>query len=457
MSRQEIKAELLGASGGGVAGSHGTFGPLPILVGPTTDSQRNTIRPHLIPIGCFRVDDVRFGFDSSFVSPAIKGEIKHLADLVDEHTDKSSNPARRPPASVFGHADPSGDDAYNKTLSGRRAECIFALLTRDTDRWEKLFSDSFGGDKWGTREIQTMLDALGHDPGRIDGVNGPKTQSAVKEFQVKHGLSPDGNAGKGTRKELFKAYMNLLCGDLVLDPKTDFLARGKDKDGKGDFQGCGEFNPILLLSKSEEDAFKQSKDKSERDKANVPNRRVMVLLFRPGSIVAPDKWPCPRAKEGVDGCKKRFFSDGDERRKPGSERRQFKDTKDTFACRIYQRQVTRSPCEIPVPAPEGLGFLAVQVFFHQRPMKGMQVEFATINGTSIGDQIGDPVLTDEDGLAVLDKLVKIGNYACTIEHQRPKAVCTVDDPDVPEAVVLPVGRGYLNVDGDIEIPTGENA
>src|SRR5262249_24057892 len=31
-----------------------------------------------------------------------------------------------------------------------------------------------------------------------------------------------------------------------IDPKDGFLARHADPEGKGDFQGCGEFNPVLL-------------------------------------------------------------------------------------------------------------------------------------------------------------------------------------------------------------------
>jgi hypothetical protein len=76
----------------------------------------------------------------------------------------------------------------------------------------------------------------------------------------------------------------------------------------------------------------------------------MVLLFQKGSKVAFAKWPCPRASEGVSGCIKRFWSDGTKRRStrlPDKDRK-FEDTKDTFACRFYQRLLTDSPCESPL-------------------------------------------------------------------------------------------------------------
>ena len=55
-------------------------------------------------------------------------------------------------------------------------------------------------------------------------------------------------ADQATRAALFRAYMDWICGrDFILDPAKDFLA-GSDPKGKGDYQGCGEFNPLLLFS-----------------------------------------------------------------------------------------------------------------------------------------------------------------------------------------------------------------
>lgn len=436
------------AAQGIVAGSHGRAASLPILVAPATRGEQNVIRPNIIPLGCFKIEDVRFDFDSSFIRPDLKDELVELKRLIDDHTDKTSG--KRPPATIFGHADPIGQDEYNKTLSGRRAEATYAVLIRDPDRWEKLFSHPAGGDKWGTGQVQTMLASLGHDPGPVTGQNNDKTKAAIKDFQSKNGLAADGVAGPATRKKLFAKYMDFLAGDLTLDKSTDFLAKGADKDGKGDFQGCGEFNPLMVFSKTEVEAFKKSGDTATRNKENAVNRRVMVLLFRPGLTIEPAKWPCPRAKEGGAGCRVRFFSDGDDRRANKDARREFKDTKDTFACRFYHLQVTRSPCELPVPAPDGLGFLSVRVFFHQEPMQGLRVQFHEIAGDSLGSPIGDEVLTDLNGTATLDRFVTIGTFACVVEHQRPKGITTVDDPDDPLILVLPIGRPLTDFQGDVE-------
>ena len=157
--------EDLDSSTGGTAQSHPIKDFFPVLVAPTTQVALNTVKAFLIPVGCWRVDDVRFLFDSSVVVLNVKKEMGLLKSLIDQHPGA--------PLSIFGHADPTGNDAYNKTLSGRRAQAIYGLLTRDTDKWEQLFSTPFGGDDWGVRSIQRML--IGTDnPVKFDGKLGPE-------------------------------------------------------------------------------------------------------------------------------------------------------------------------------------------------------------------------------------------------------------------------------------------
>ena len=297
------------ASEGGVTGRHSPSDPFQLLVGPSTSDEFNTAHLRLIPIACWRVDDIRFDFDSSFIKPDIAVEVNDLASLLRLHPDC--------PLSVFGHADPVGSDDYNKVLSGRRATVIYALLISNTDpdRAVKLWRGVSTQENWGRNQRQTM--------------------------QTTTGL-PD----SAPSSDLFQAYMQKLCpADFKLTSK-DFLAQGEDPGGKGDLQGCSEFNPVLIFSQEKESQFDQNQDKSARNSANAPNRRVMVLLFRKGSKVIPTKWPCPRVTEGVAGCRKRFFSDGERRRNtrlPDQDRK-FEETQDTFACRFYDRISSQSPC-----------------------------------------------------------------------------------------------------------------
>lgn len=365
----------------------GMLGELPqpsqraIVVAPTTAAADfNTIRAGLVPLACFRIDSLRFAFDSSFVVPEIRAELVRLGALLKAHPPASLAAQAQPPRagsplSVFGHADPTGDDEYNKILSGRRAQAMYALLIRDVDSWDQLYTKPHGEDSWGVKAIETMLTFLG------------RGDESAKEI--------DGNASR--RKALFVAYMSALCGEAVPElEKRDFLAQGKDAQGKGDFQGCSEFNPLLVLSQEQQDTFAKTKDKTARNEANAPNRRVMVLIFRAGSRVDPAKWPCPRASEGTTACRKRFWSDGEKRRSAQlkSEDRRFETSKDTFACRFYHRLSDKSPCERVL---EGLRVRLYAGF-------GKAIPFAPFSVIVDGQEPTPIARADGDGVITIAKL-----------------------------------------------------
>jgi hypothetical protein len=422
-----------GPTVGGITALHPDIAKPRVLVGPATEQQTNVLRPPIIPFACWKVDHMRFAFDSSLPQPEMRKEIANLRVLVQRHTKPLTpgGPPKSPLLSVFGHADPTGSEAYNKILSGRRARSIYALLTRKVDMWQTLYNDQEGtADQWGQPGVKLMHKAT----------NRP-------------GPPPTDAAG---RKALFQAYMDFLCtgvsGEVFKVNPADFLGRGVDKGGKADYQGCSEFNPLMLLSQDDETSLA----KEERDEKYVVDRRVVILLYRPEIKVDPSRWPCPRATEGVDGCKKRFFSDSANRlrRDPATERL-YEKTHDTFACRFYDRMIFNSPCERPNPG-KGLAFLSVRVFFHARPMCEVYVEFFRLSGNALGDPLGEPVLTDDTGMAQFPEAVPIGNYVARVEYQEPKAICTVFDPEDPEILVLPIGRPYWCVEGDIEFdPAGQ--
>lgn len=371
--------DIHSSSNGGVLGKHSDPDLFEFFVAPATSSEFNTARLRLIPIACFRIDDVRFKFDSSFVLPEVKSEMTVFAEL--RKQDQRVNGA---PLSIFGHADPSyrgnfeiasstaqpGDD-YNKTLSGRRALAIYALLIRDPSFWNTLYVNHLGGDIWGEGSISIMLNAT--DPAAPAPATSPSAQSSsISSSQSSPNQSSAAASSQsssdsarnarikdiandsGQRQQLFLKYMNFLCGDLKLDKSSDFLARAVGPDLKGDVQGCGRFNPVLLFSSEEEALYKQAfVEKNEavlrgkRDQRNSPNRRVMILIYRKGSRILPAKWPCPTYREGIVGCKKRLWSDGDNRRSLhlSGEERQFDQSQNTFACRFYQRISSDAPCE----------------------------------------------------------------------------------------------------------------
>src|SRR5262245_9668408 len=120
-----------------ITASHPGIEDAPVRVAPSVGAEFNMVRAFLLPKACFKVEDAHFAFDSSFVTPS-NFNVRPLKELLDKH------PGCK--LSIFGHADPIGDDAYNKTLSGRRASAIYALLVRDVAMWEKLHAQPSGGD-----------------------------------------------------------------------------------------------------------------------------------------------------------------------------------------------------------------------------------------------------------------------------------------------------------------------
>ena len=357
----------------GTVATHPERVDLPVLVAPVPDEQKdkkfNTVRPPLVAIGCFKLPKTGFAFDVSFIGPdAEKGFTKFATFMQALKEQDDADPKRFPPISLFGHADPTGTDEYNKKLSGRRALAVYGVLIRDVDLWDELFLDSVnGGDRWGVKAIQTMLsvsllrgpDGEPVDPpedpfytGPIDGGKTPATYKQTKEAVLAYEASRDDpkNPGKklpqgfppstAVRKKMYAEYMDVLCHDASLgkDPTgksigkrfqlnkaTDFIARNADgKKLKGDVQGCGDFNPTFRLAKAKEDLAAHDKVLAQvRNDLYLVDRRVIAYVFRQGTKIDPKQWPCPRARDGIHDCTLRFWSDGDKRRRPGPDDRTF--------------------------------------------------------------------------------------------------------------------------------------
>lgn len=58
------------------------------------------------------------------------------------------------------------------------------------------------GDEYLLGEIQSRLNAEGFNPGKIDGIYGPKTATAVSAFQAARGLVADAETGAETAAAL---------------------------------------------------------------------------------------------------------------------------------------------------------------------------------------------------------------------------------------------------------------
>jgi peptidoglycan hydrolase-like protein with peptidoglycan-binding domain len=54
--------------------------------------------------------------------------------------------------------------------------------------------------------VQARLNNLGYNTGPVDGIQGPRTTEAIREFQEKYGLKVDGVVGPITRGKLVEVH-----------------------------------------------------------------------------------------------------------------------------------------------------------------------------------------------------------------------------------------------------------
>lgn len=59
--------------------------------------------------------------------------------------------------------------------------------------------------------VQTALTHLGSEPGAADGIDGPKTQAAVRAFQAASSIGIDGIVGPVTRQALVDALASKVA------------------------------------------------------------------------------------------------------------------------------------------------------------------------------------------------------------------------------------------------------
>jgi hypothetical protein len=358
----------------GIVASHPAREAQPLRAAPTQEKQFNTFELDLTPVACMSLNDILFAFDSSFVQPEINRLLPLLPGLRESH---KTPQGKLPLVSIFGHADPVGEYNRNSHLSARRARALYGLLTRNVDIWMDLFKAN-DWDKWGLTSTEIMLSGLKRKPKNPDGSLGDRPRMsddsapsyytgalgeawsaeldrAIKNFQDDEGMTHDGVMRDPVRKKMFELYMDAITGSStpMMQPSQflghpDGKATGTDKAA---YQGCGEYNPVLIFSKQQEKDYQKAGMKEARDSANAPNRRAMMFFFREtdfSPVTMEDirgNWPCPAWKDGNKGCSEQFWGSGKERLAAGDNERKYADGERTMACHWYDRWARLSPCE----------------------------------------------------------------------------------------------------------------
>jgi uncharacterized protein (TIGR02594 family) len=86
------------------------------------------------------------------------------------------------------------------------------------------------------RDIQTRLKAHGFNPGRIDGMGGPKTSAAIIAFKVSKGLAPRDYVGPITIAELEKATSDQIAPPQIKGEPV-WLRRARQEIGVREIPG----------------------------------------------------------------------------------------------------------------------------------------------------------------------------------------------------------------------------
>lgn len=260
------------------------------------------IESHILP-------DITFATAQSFLHPDHAAELKGLRASIDAW--KKKTPEGK--LAVFGHADAVGKESDNKILSERRGRALLAFLTLDASAYAAIGKE----ENWKLDLHQALLKQLGHDPGAIDGQDGPKTQAAVKAFRKKQGLPESGALDADTKQKLYEAFFS-DCNPKAV-PAKDF----DDVNGNA-FAGCSEFN---LADKTQGPCEK--------------NRRVGVFLLK-ATKNFPIHYPC--SKGNVSVCQKQVGKKG-ERRTAG------------FGCWFYDQLIVERPNQPPPPPDDPIADL----------------------------------------------------------------------------------------------------
>ena len=152
----------------------------PIDVATSRNNRVVLVRPNLAHVQLTAQHG--FALDRAFPLPATLALLASYRRPTSPLPPYEVAPGPKGTLQIFGHADASGDEAHNKTLSERRAAVVHALFDSDVDSMLGLASE----DGWTPWEYQVLLRVLGSDPGPTDGDPGQLTDLAVAHFAQRY-------------------------------------------------------------------------------------------------------------------------------------------------------------------------------------------------------------------------------------------------------------------------------
>ncbi|MCW2702686.1 MAG: hypothetical protein JWQ37_681 [Blastococcus sp.] len=370
---------------------------------------------------------IHFHFDKAFVEPCMRDVLAQVADHAARHRDQK--------LLVLGHTDLTGSNAYNQSLSERRARAAVAMLTSGDDpaaalaEWDELRRPRPAAtvvslrDTWARREQQWMLQDLGLYQGNID-TESPRaedaelTRQAVERFQSGHGLPPTGVVDDGTWTALVGAY---LAAKPLSIPTVQLLPNSGDGCDGGPLKwlGCGEIDPV-----------------DDTPLAERRNRRVELLFVTadrlPSDVKKPDTFDLP----APGAVSPRWCLD------PGNS--------GSHACFVRQRNKPKETCRTPdaqrfsrVPAEPGDVTVTVTIAFEDgTPLADTPVVLIAPSGTIMTGEHRDGALR---GWAVAERTDGSG----TLTFPTPQGVGSFEAEVRARVVARTAGQPLSGARGNV--------
>lgn len=172
---------------------------------------------------------------------------------------------------VTGHTDKSGSDAYNLTLSQKRADNVLALVQGDKAAWVRSCMDHHKVEDH-QQLLKWMFEDHGWDcdPGAIDNQTGPATRGATERFKARYNqdfsqsIRVDGTFDRAAWEAFHDVYeRELLLSMGWTAAELDGVRQALALVDPGAV-GCGENWPVTGQNRSRVD------------------RRVEIVIFDPG-------------------------------------------------------------------------------------------------------------------------------------------------------------------------------
>lgn len=116
--------------------------------------------------------------------------------------------------------------------------CSFALFQyKHMNKVDKIVASEIGevyAATADTKQVQTVLKKWGYYTGKVDGINGPLTKSAVKRFQKKYGLTQDGIVGPVTAAKMGLSVSNYSSSSKYSNNDLYLLAKLVHSEARGE-------------------------------------------------------------------------------------------------------------------------------------------------------------------------------------------------------------------------------